>query len=46
MRFIMEEVKDRILDFPQGASTVLWMPLYNFTTSCFYNLFWFIVIPI
>ena len=40
--FIMEEAKDRILDFPEGTATVLWMPLYNFTTACFSNLFWFI----
>ena len=44
--FIIEEVKETILDFSQGTVKVLWMSLYNLATGCSKMLFCFDIISI
>ena len=41
MFFIIEEVKETILDFSQGTVKVLWMSLYDLATGCSKMLFCF-----
>ena len=44
--FIIEEVKETILDFSQGTVKVLWMSLYDLATGCSKMLFCFDIISI
>ena len=46
MFFIIEEVKETILDFSQGTVKVLWMSLYDLATGCSKMLFCFDIISI